>query len=882
MASEPPAIGATFAGYRIVRLLGRGRAGATYVALSAAGVPVVLRVLPDAGPDVADALLREQRRAVAVRHPNIAPVLDAGVEDGAFYVVRPFVPGPSLAVASVGPLHRLRLLSTVAEAVGAAHEQGLVHGSLRPENILLAGEAWPMVVDFGALTSTRPALERRDLTAPEVEHGAEPTAAADVYGLGAMARGALPPPPRAMAYRRRPQTGLWHSISEEPAERPPMRLLEQYLRLASDLGRGNLELERRSSQLPPEREPPVRSAGPRGRDLGPASPPTDDRPSAVPHPRAAKPPSFALGHRPRAVVNTGFEQARKRGHRLAPTTWLRPHTPYEFTLDVGPKDPANIETKPTSLPAKLRTGTRLTVTVNPVGGDVEMPADGRMGELIVRPDGSAEAVDTKDGRLRFPLRTREAGTFRLRASILDGATLVQSRLVTAQVAAPAARRRGAGQRSDVDYVLATDLTPAAIAPLADAADVSLMFNGDDGTHALQVVARDNATDELVSHHATYDAAELQTAVRYVRKALHQVAWGSEAAWKEGEHEYCYDNPDPARLKEDLCRLAIRGYRLYDQLVNELAGGPGKAFVDFQSSMRPPRRIQLASQRNAKLLLPIAFFYDAPIETNLPLAEYRLCDIYNKPSVAQAPCFQGLCPHYGEDDVICPSGFWGFRHVIGLPLSLPTGTQATAVQAATAITYNQGPAVAMAVSTDPLFALRPEHEDAVKALVDPGRWRYADTRAKTIALLQATDSQLFYFYCHGGIQGGTPFLQVGRKTERGITRDVFRSPKIRWEDPSRPLVFINGCHTAALEPQQLFDFVSALAENASAGGVVGTEITNFEPLAGTFATACLRRFLAGETLGEAIRAARLDLLQAGNPLGLIYTPFAMPSLRLVAA
>ena len=64
------------------------------------------------------------------------------------------------------------------------------------------------------------------------------------------------------------------------------------------------------------------------------------------------------------------------------------------------------------------------------------------------------------------------------------------------------------------------------------------------------------------------------------------------------------------------------------------------------------------------------------------------------------------------------------------------------------------------------------------------------------------------------------------------------------------------------------------------GVIGTEITIFEPLATAFAEACLGHFLDGVPIGKAIRLARLKLLQDGNPLGLVYIPFAVSSLALV--
>lgn len=65
----------------------------------------------------------------------------------------------------------------------------------------------------------------------------------------------------------------------------------------------------------------------------------------------------------------------------------------------------------------------------------------------------------------------------------------------------------------------------------------------------------------------------------------------------------------------------------------------------------------------------------------------------------------------------------------------------------------------------------------------------------------------------------------------------------------------------------------------ASGVVGTDITVFEPLASAFAERCLARFLAGEPLGRAVRLARLGLLQEGNPLALTYVPFALAGLHL---
>ena len=80
----------------------------------------------------------------------------------------------------------------------------------------------------------------------------------------------------------------------------------------------------------------------------------------------------------------------------------------------------------------------------------------------------------------------------------------------------------------------------------------------------------------------------------------------------------------------------------------------------------------------------------------------------------------------------------------------------------------------------------------------------------------------------------------------------------------------------------FDLVQTFVETVGAAGVIGTEITIYEPLAVAFGEACLRRFMDGTSIGEAVRQARLELLQQGNPLGLVYDVFAIASLKMVPA
>lgn len=121
------------------------------------------------------------------------------------------------------------------------------------------------------------------------------------------------------------------------------------------------------------------------------------------------------------------------------------------------------------------------------------------------------------------------------------------------------------------------------------------------------------------------------------------------------------------------------------------------------------------------------------------------------------------------------------------------------------------------------------------------------------------------------------LQVGDSGEY-IDGSNLRSYGILWKN-THPLVFINGCETAALFPDNAIRLVNSFIHTGSSG-VIGTEITIFESLARDFAEECLRLFITEElSIGEAIRRTRLKLLKQGNPLGLVYTPFVIPSLCL---
>lgn len=322
-------------------------------------------------------------------------------------------------------------------------------------------------------------------------------------------------------------------------------------------------------------------------------------------------------------------------------------------------------------------------------------------------------------------------------------------------------------------------------------------------------------------------------------------------------------------------LARRGWLTYTNIVVGLAKGGANANM-LQELMQTPGLVQIALRNLPNHVFPAAVLYDYDLEENaenLSLCPAFLGSLGSDESLERARCFNGACPSRGQDRVVCPSGFWGFRHALGVPLSIEG-----APDAPTALKVDAEPRLSVAVSLDPNFVERDGHITQLRTLAP--ELEYIDTRQEAIDGMKSSPApHLFYLYCHGGIKGTFPYLKIGMESDYPIETSFFFKNKIRWETDPRPVFFINGCHTTAIEPEQAAEFVSQLVGYAYASGVIGTEVTIFEPLAADFAEAFLRRFLKGEAIGYAVRGARLELLKQGNPLGLAYIPFVLASLHL---
>ena len=196
-------------GYTLERELGGGGMSRVFVANETAlGRRVVVKVVPGAtaGSVSIDRFKREIQLAARLQHPHIVPLLTAGESDGLPYFTMPFVEGESLRVrlARGGELpvaEGMRILREVATALANAHEKGIVHRDIKPDNVLLSGGA-AMVTDFGVakalsasttdahgtMTSLGVALGTPTYMAPE-QAAASPhiDARADIYAWGIMA-----------------------------------------------------------------------------------------------------------------------------------------------------------------------------------------------------------------------------------------------------------------------------------------------------------------------------------------------------------------------------------------------------------------------------------------------------------------------------------------------------------------------------------------------------------------------------------------------------------------------------------------------------------------------------------------------------------------------
>lgn len=192
--------GTTLGPYAIEELLGRGGMGQVYRATDTRkGRTVALKLLnPEFADDQVfrDRFLRESRVAARMNDPHVVPIHDWGEIDGLLFIDMRLVTGRDLHAilveqGTLAPERAVAILGQVADALDAAHLDGLVHRDVKPDNVLIDARDFTYLADFGLaqgtadtrLTTAGTAIGSFGYMAPERFGADEVGAAGDIYAL---------------------------------------------------------------------------------------------------------------------------------------------------------------------------------------------------------------------------------------------------------------------------------------------------------------------------------------------------------------------------------------------------------------------------------------------------------------------------------------------------------------------------------------------------------------------------------------------------------------------------------------------------------------------------------------------------------------------------
>ena len=233
----------------IIELLGQGGMGAVYKARQKhLDRLIALKVIPPEAatdPAFAERFAREARALARLNHPNIVTVYDFGQSNGVYFLLMEFVDGLNLRQTmksgNLTPAEALAIVPHICDALQYAHDQGIVHRDVKPENVLLDKSGRVKIADFGlaklltqspldyTLTHSMQVMGTPRYMAPEqIERPTDVDHRADIYSLGVMfyemLTGELPmgrfaPPSQKVQIDIRIDEIVLRSLEKEPAKR---------------------------------------------------------------------------------------------------------------------------------------------------------------------------------------------------------------------------------------------------------------------------------------------------------------------------------------------------------------------------------------------------------------------------------------------------------------------------------------------------------------------------------------------------------------------------------------------------------------------------------------------------------------------------------------
>ena len=521
-------------------------------------------------------------------------------------------------------------------------------------------------------------------------------------------------------------------------------------------------------------------------------------------------------------------------------------------------------------------------------------------QLIVPGDGGPARAADGDSFLTFLLGApRISGSARLRIAYYFRDAVVQSQLLTARIREPVRYRSHPlawlfdrlEDRLDRDrlsaWSLVTDYTISASLPgivdIPSRPRVAVMLNGNEGGHEIYVRAPGLSGVErsvAAGTAAPADPVSLPPAISDKVRTMRRTLAGEPVAPTK-------ITQSPTQLVNALRAIAPLGWDLYAALF------PGMRDILYSlEGGTNPVVLHVARPAGVTLSVPWALIYTTSIDSKYGpgYEKVPVCPLVKRwdGSTDLVSGGETHCPYSDAvshtADLLCPFGFLGFRHEIEQlnstqrpVLTIKAASGSRVVIAETAYQVSGKALQQHVASLRQAFARLPgvdieeaSSKDLLKQLI-------------------CGDLPLIYFFCHGErprADSRETYLGIGNRELltapdfEGWVKEAFVERKVRVWDQIRPLVFINACHSAELDPAALFNYIDAFVGAANAAGVIGTEVKVSQDLAMEFARSFFDELLIpGATVGTAMRGARLAFLSKGNLFGLNYTPYCWADLTL---